>query len=282
MASASVKSIPFLSFIVPTFAWNVPLVSLIFLKRFLVFPILLFSSMSLHWSPRKAFLSLLAILWNPELRWVHLSFSPLPFLSLLFTAICKGSLDNPSAFLLSFSWEWPWFLPSVQCHKLPSIVLQALCLSYLIPWIYFSLLLYNHKEFDLGHLSNDYMVEVRNRFKGLDLIDRVPDKLWMEVCDIVQETGSKTIPKKKKQKMAVWGGLTNSCEKREAKNKGEKERYTHLIGGGNGNPLQCSCLENPRDGGAWWTAVYGVAQSWTRLKWLSSSSILIWMQGSKD
>ena len=47
------------------------------------------------------------------------------------------------------------------------------------------------------------MVEVRNRFKGLDLIDRVRDKLWMEVCDIVQETGSKTIPKKKKQKMAV-------------------------------------------------------------------------------
>ena len=47
------------------------------------------------------------------------------------------------------------------------------------------------------------MVEVRNRFKGLDLIDRVPDILWMEVCDIVQETGSKTIPKKKKRKMAV-------------------------------------------------------------------------------
>ena len=44
------------------------------------------------------------------------------------------------------------------------------------------------------------------------------------------------------------------------------------IGGGNGNPLQCSCLENPRDGGAWWAAIYGVTQSWTRLKWLSSSS----------
>ena len=54
--------------------------------------------------------------------------------------------------------------------------------------------------------------------------------------------------------------------RREAKNKGEKERYTHLIGGGNGNPLQCSCLENPRDGRAWWAAFYGVAQSWTRLK----------------
>ena len=50
-----------------------------------------------------------------------------------------------------------------------------------------------------------------------------------------------------------------------------------LIPGGNGNPLQCSCLENPRDGGAWWAAVYGVAQSWTRLKWLSSSSSIQWL-----
>ena len=58
---------------------------------------------------------------------------------------------------------------------------------------------------------------MRNRFKGLDLIDRVPDELWTEVCDIVQETGIKIIPmekKCKKSKMAVWGGLTNSCEKK--------------------------------------------------------------------
>ena len=62
-------------------------------------------------------------------------------------------------------------------------------------------------------------MEVRNRFKGLDLIDRVPDELWMEVCDIVQETWMKTIPmekKCKKSKMAVWGGLTNSCEKKRS------------------------------------------------------------------
>ena len=64
ISSASVRSIPFLSFIEPIFEWNVPLVSLIFLKRTLVFPILLFSSISLHWSLRKAFLSLLAILCN--------------------------------------------------------------------------------------------------------------------------------------------------------------------------------------------------------------------------
>ena len=64
-------------------------------------------------------------------------------------------------------------------------------------------------------LELDYTMEVRNRFKGLNLIDRVPDELWTEVRDIVQETGIKTIPmekKYKKSKMAVWGGLKNSCE----------------------------------------------------------------------
>ena len=69
-------------------------------------------------------------------------------------------------------------------------------------------------------------MEVTNRFKGLDLIDRVPDELWTEVCDIVQETGIKTIHMEKKCKKAKWlsGGLTNSCERREVKSKGEKER----------------------------------------------------------
>ena len=59
-------------------------------------------------------------------------------------------------------------------------------------------------RYDLNQIPNDYTVEVRNRFKGLDLIDRVPDELWMEVCDIVQETGIKTIPKRKKCKNAIW------------------------------------------------------------------------------
>ena len=103
ISSASVRSIPFLSFIVPIFVWNVPLVSQIFLKRSLVFPILLFSSISFHWSLRKAFLSLLAILWNSAFRWVYLSFSPLLFASLLFTAICKPSSDSHFAFLHLFS-----------------------------------------------------------------------------------------------------------------------------------------------------------------------------------
>jgi len=74
-------------------------------------------------------------------------------------------------------------------------------------------------------------VEVRNRFKGLDLIDRVPDKLWMEVHDIVQETGIKTSPKKKKCKKAKWlseEALQIAVKRREVESKGEKEKYTHL------------------------------------------------------
>ena len=103
ISSASFRSIPFLSFIVLIFAWNVPLVSLMFLKRSLVFPILLFSSTSLHWSLREVFLSLLAILWNSAFKWIYLSFSPLPFTSLLFTAICKASSDSHFVFLHFFS-----------------------------------------------------------------------------------------------------------------------------------------------------------------------------------
>ena len=93
-SSASVRSIPFLSFIKQIFAWNIPLVSLIFLKRSLVFPILLFSFISFHWSLRKALLSVLAILLISVFKWLYLSFSPLPFASLLFTSICKPSSDN--------------------------------------------------------------------------------------------------------------------------------------------------------------------------------------------
>ena len=77
----------------------------------------------------------------------------------------------------------------------------------------------------------DYIVEVKNRFKGLDLIERLPDELWTEVRDIVQETGIKTIPKKKKCKKAKWlseEALQIAGKGREAKSKGEKERDTHL------------------------------------------------------
>ena len=74
-------------------------------------------------------------------------------------------------------------------------------------------------------------MEVRNRFKGLDLIDRVPDELWTEVHDTIQETGIKTIPMEKKCKKAKWlseEALQIAVKRREAKSKGEKERYKHL------------------------------------------------------
>ena len=86
-------------------------------------------------------------------------------------------------------------------------------------------------RYDLNQIPYNYTVEVRNRFKGLDLVDSVPDELWTKVCGIVQETGIKTIPKKKKCKKAKWlseEALQIAVKRREAKSKGEKERYTHL------------------------------------------------------
>ena len=84
-------------------------------------------------------------------------------------------------------------------------------------------------RYDLNQIPYDYTVEMRNRFKGLYLIDRVRDELWTEVHDIVQETGIKTIPKEKKCKKAKWlsdKALQIAEKRREAKGKGEKERYT--------------------------------------------------------
>ena len=86
-------------------------------------------------------------------------------------------------------------------------------------------------RYDLNQIPYDYTGEVRNRFKGLDLIDRVPDELWMEVHDIVQETGIKTIPmekKCKKTKLLPGENLQIAVKRREAKSKGGKERYKHL------------------------------------------------------
>ena len=86
-------------------------------------------------------------------------------------------------------------------------------------------------RYDLNQIPYDYAVEVRNRFKGLDPIDRLPEVLWTQVCDIVQEAGSKTISKKKKCKKAKWlseEALQIAVTRREAKSKGEKEHYAHL------------------------------------------------------
>ena len=86
-------------------------------------------------------------------------------------------------------------------------------------------------RYDLNKIRYDYTVEVRNRFKGLDLIDRVPEGLWTEVCNIIHEVVTKTIPKKKKCKKAKWLSeetLQVAVKRRGAKGKGDKERYTHL------------------------------------------------------
>ena len=86
-------------------------------------------------------------------------------------------------------------------------------------------------RYDLNQIPYSYTVEVTNRFKGLDLVDRLPEEQWMEVCDIVQESVIKTIPKKKKCKKAKWLSeevLQITEKRREAKSKEKKKRYTHL------------------------------------------------------
>ena len=96
-------------------------------------------------------------------------------------------------------------------------------------------------RYDLNQIPYDYRVEVRNIFKGLDLIDRVPDKLWMEAHDIVQETEIKTIPKKKKCKEAKWlseEALQIAVKRREAKNKGEKGKIY---------PFECRVPKNSKE-----------------------------------
>ena len=86
-------------------------------------------------------------------------------------------------------------------------------------------------KYDLNQIPYNYTAEVRNRLRGLDLIDRVPEELWMEIYSIVQEAVIKTIPKEKKFKKAKWlseEALQTAEERREAKGKGEREIYTHL------------------------------------------------------
>ena len=86
-------------------------------------------------------------------------------------------------------------------------------------------------RYDLNQIPNNYTVEMTNRFKGLVLIDRVPEELWTEICDIVPEALAKNIPEKKKCKEAKWlsdDALQVAEKRREAKGKGEQERYTHL------------------------------------------------------
>ena len=95
-------------------------------------------------------------------------------------------------------------------------------------------------RYELNHIPYDYTVEVTNRFKGLDLIDRLPKELWMEVCDTVQEAVTKTTPHKKKCKKAKWLSeetLQIAEKTREVKGKGEKERY----------PFECRVPKNSKE-----------------------------------
>ena len=146
ISSAQLGSYNFYPLLSP-FAWNLPLVSLIFLKRSLVFPILLFSSISLHGSLRKPFLSLLAILWNSAFKWVYLSFSPLLFASPLFTDIYKASSDSHLTFL-HFFFLGMVLIPVSCTMSWTSIHSSSSTLSIRSSP---SLPLYNHKGFDLGH-----------------------------------------------------------------------------------------------------------------------------------
>ena len=146
--SASVRSIPLLSFIKPIFEWNVPLVSLIFLKRSLVSHSIVFLYV-FALTAEKFFL--ISPCYSLEL-WIQMGLSFLfSFVFHFYLSYFWGLVRQPLC--ISFSLGWYWSLPPVQCHKPLSLILQALCVSDLIPWIYLSLPLYNCKGFDLDHTS---------------------------------------------------------------------------------------------------------------------------------
>ena len=144
-----VRFLLFLFFVMPLLAWNGPLMSLMFLRRSLVFPILLFFSISWHCSFKKAFLSSPCF---PLELYIQLGISFSFSFVFLFSAICKATQTTILPSYISFSWGWIWSLPPVECYKPLSIVLQAFCLPALIPWIDLSPPLYNYKGFDLGHI----------------------------------------------------------------------------------------------------------------------------------
>ena len=117
--SASVMALHFLSFILPILAWNIPLISLIFLKRSLVYPITLLSSISLHCSLKKPFLPFLVILWNSAFKGIFFPFS-MPSISLLFLITREASTDNHFAFLHFFFFDM--VLVTASCIMLPTFV----------------------------------------------------------------------------------------------------------------------------------------------------------------
>ena len=156
VSSASIRSIPFLFFVV-SFVVKCFLGISNFLDENSSLSHSIISLYFFDYSLKGSFFylfifwSLLAILWNSAFKCVYLSFSPLPFLFFFSQLFVRPPLTTILTCCISFSWRWFWSLPPVQYHEPPSIVLQALCLSDLIPWIYLSLPLYIHKGFDLGH-----------------------------------------------------------------------------------------------------------------------------------
>ena len=133
--------------------------------------------------------------------------------------------------MLLCPWDFPGKNTGVGCHFLHHRIFSTQGSNLGLPHCRQTLLPSEPPGKSLYQIPYNYTVEVRNRFKGLDLLDRVPDELWMEVHDIVQEIGIKTIPLEKKCKKAKWLSeevLQIAMQRREAKSKGEKERYKHL------------------------------------------------------
>ena len=133
-------------------------------------------------------------------------------------------------------WDFPGKSTGVGCHFLLQGIFPTQGSNPGLLHCRQTLYLLSHQgsrplRYDLNQIPCDYTVEVRNRFKGLDLIHRVSEELWVDFGDIVQEAGIKTIPKKKKCKKAKWlseEALEIAVKRREVKGKGEKERYTYL------------------------------------------------------
>ena len=151
ISSESTKSLLFLSFIVPIFGQNVPLISQVFLKRSLVFSFLLFSPIFIHCLLKNAFLSLCAVLWKSAFSWIYISLSPLLFTSLCSLAIVRPPQITALPSCFSFSLGWFCSLPPIQYYRPPSIVLKVLCLPDLTPWLYLLPLLHIHRGSDLSH-----------------------------------------------------------------------------------------------------------------------------------
>ena len=184
ISSAFFRSKPFLSFIVPIFAWNVPLVSNFleelssvshfFVCLFVCFPLFLCID---HWGRLLLFFETL-----------HLNGPIFPFLLCLslffFPQFIRPSQTAILPLCISFSWGWSWSLPPVQCNEPPSIVHQALSLSDLILWIYFSLPLYNHKGYDLGHMSSGfpYFLQFQSEFGNKEFMIWVTVSSWSCFC----------------------------------------------------------------------------------------------------